>query len=261
MLGVARRGAEIPADVEALIATRVADALNRWAARHDAQVTGLAREMTIEVEARAAQPGADAFNRLFEPPAPTPPKGPDAKVWTDAAVTASEKIQQALQKLHEGRIGMSFPEAREEIQKISKIRSGGLEGYFQASGGFRSAEQVGDAKLLMNRHAAAKAAGSAVAALAPLLLEFVGERREAQRRERARSLLRANVRTAAEGVALAYFEGDSDLGVVGWAERVAHLRSAIEDAFRLHDATASELPRTVATLKTQAATVRQALSG
>ena len=219
----------------------VGEALQRWGARHNAALEKVAREFEVEVAVQSARPGADWVREMFggsEGESVDEASAPKREKYAEGASKAGRLLREGLTKIHERHLGMTLAEAGQEFSKAAQMNATDLKQYFAASGGFKSAEQMEQARKYLNVHAGIGVVGPLALELGGLLYEAHQERAQAEARKKRREELRRAIKAAAEKMGRVMFEGSPALGVLGW-------RAGADDLRRQIDGTAAAARRSI----------------
>jgi len=236
-------------EFEEQLRSRVVDALERWANRHDHQLERLAAELGADLKLRSSRPGSAALRDFFDGIG-AGDSAPSSKSRTIPNLKRSADILRAgVEAAHQIHIRMPIADARKELRRLAKVEDAAL--HFSRKSGFANEVQ---------RTAAARyvAAYDGLAAALPVILDFgsivlderrerQGERARAERRER----LRTEVETTARRMAQIYFDGDRERDVEGWSSGANDLRGQIHRHFATYTAIASSIGVVLAQLEEQ----------
>lgn len=223
LLSVGRLGHDNARALQDALEPRLLQAMDRWSARHDAQLAKLADEINVEFDASRTRPMVIQLESYFQ----VPTKSSVVRSTAPPADTV-ERIRSAAQSLvaivHGIHLGADLEDGRR------RWKEAGQKGWSLFA---TKAKEKAD---LSGRYVVIHDTLGRVGPIAVELTRFVAleiqDARAARERAEYREKLRVQLADAAHQMAKALFAGDAAQSIVGWRDHADELRTALDRLFR-----------------------------
>lgn len=222
LLAVGRLGHDDARAILDALEPRLLQAMDRWSARHDAQLARLAEEIDVEFDASRTRPAVLQLESYFQSPAK-----PSGARSTASPSETVERIRSVAQSAVAIAHGIHLREDLEEGRR--RWKESGQKGWSASSKAQEKAALSGRYVVI---HDTLEQAGPIAIELARFVISEIQDARAARERAHHREKLRTQLADAAHRMALTLFTGDATQSIVGWQEHANELRTAIDQLFR-----------------------------
>lgn len=193
LVSISRYGFSTVEELVPILETRLANAFEQWALRHDALANKLVREAEAELEERASRPAAKMLFDLLGDETESESSNWNSSRLRDTLHKLGLLLNQGLKAFYEVRLGMTLEEAQLELKKLSSF-----DGIKKCLKGSKEGAKISPDKQLkqlhyVEIHKALEVVTPILIELGTLVLEEVQQQQVAQQRVERRAALREQV--------------------------------------------------------------------